>query len=211
MEAGMTRNSVVLFAGVAALAGLLAGCRVEKTTNGDSKDVKIVTPFGGMNVKTNDQDVLGEIGLPAYPGAVAVNKDDDEHKSANVDMSFGGFKLRVKVASFHTDDPTDKVEAFYRNGMRQYGDAILCQNDRPVGSPAKTAEGLTCSNTQNGHVVVESPSSHKIELKAGSEQHQHLVTVDPDGSGTKFSLVSLDLPGKFTYDSDDGDNTGRRQ
>jgi len=207
----MTTKSFVLFAGAAALAGLLAGCRVEKTTNGDSKNVNITTPFGGMHVKTNDADVLSEIGLPAYPGAVAVNKDDDEHKSANVDMNFGGFKLRVKVASFHTDDSTDKVEAFYRNGMKQYGDAVLCQNNQPVGSPAKTAEGLTCSNTQNGHVVVESPINHKMELKAGSEQHQHIVTIDPDGGGTKFSLVALDLPGKITYDDDDTDNSDKRQ
>ncbi len=210
----MTRNSVVLFAGAAALAGLLAGCRVEKTTNGDSKDVNIATPFGGMNVKTNDKDVLGSIGLPAYPGAVAVTEDkgNDHAHSADVDMSFGGFKLRVKTADYRTDDSTDKVEAFYRNGLKMFGDVITCQDNQPVGSPAKTAEGLTCSNTKNGHVVVESPSSHKIELKAGSEQHQHIVTIDPDGGGTKFGLVVLDLPGKITYDSDDdSDNNDHRQ
>jgi hypothetical protein len=95
--------------------------------------------------------------------------------------------------------------------MKQYGDAVLCQNNQPVGSPAKTAEGLTCSNTQNGHVVVESPTNHKMELKAGSEQHQHIVTIDPDGGGTKFSLVALDLPGKITYDDDDTDNSDKRQ
>jgi hypothetical protein len=200
----MTKRFLVLFAGVAALA-MLAGCRVEKTTNGDSKDVQIVTPFGGMNVKTNDANSLEGIGLPSYPGAVAVNKDDDNHKSADVDMSFGGFKLRVKVATFHSDDPAAKVEAFYRNGMKQYGDVIACLRNQPVGSPAKTAEGLTCSNNSsyNGHVTVEdSPSSHKMELKAGSEQHQHIVTIDPDGGGAKFSLVALDLPGKITYDGD---------
>jgi hypothetical protein len=202
MEVGMTMRSVVLFAGVAALAGMLAGCRVEKTSNGDSKDVKIETPFGGMNVKTNDADVLSGIDLPGYPGAVAVNKDDKDHHSADVDMSFGGFKLRVKAADFRTDDSTDKVEAFYRNGLKRFGDVIGCRNDQPVGSQTKTAEGLTCSNTKNGHVVVDSPNTHKLELKAGSEQHQHLVTIDPDGGGTKFSLVALDLPGNVSYDGD---------
>jgi hypothetical protein len=203
MEAGMTKRLVVLLAGLATVSGLLAGCRVEKTTNGDSKDVKIVTPFGGMNVKTNDADVLGAIGLPAYPGAVAVNKDDKDHHSADVDMNFGGFKLRVKAADFHTDDSTDKVEAFYRNGLKRFGDVIGCRNNKPVGSPAKTPEGLTCDNTHNSHVSVDNDSSsHKLELKAGSEQHQHLVTIDQDGSGTKFGLVVLDLPGKISYDGD---------
>jgi hypothetical protein len=186
MEAVMARNSVVLFASLAALAGLLAGCRVEKTTNGDSKDVQIVTPFGGMN------------------------KDDDKHKSADVNMSFGGFKLRVKVAGFRTDDSTDKVVAFYRDGLKKFGDVISCHDNQPMGSPAKTSEGLGCDNNHGGHVTVEDkPSTHLIELKAGSEQHQHIVTIDPDGGGTKFSLVALDLPGKITYDSDE--NTDKRQ
>lgn len=207
----MTMKSVALFAGAAALAGLLAGCRVEKTTNGDSKDVNIATPFGGMHVKTNDADVLSGIDLPGYPGAVAMNKDDKDHHSADVDMSFGGFKLRVKAADFRTDDAPDKVESFYRNGLKRFGDVIACRNDQPIGTPARTPEGLTCSNTKNGHVVVDSPDSHKLELKAGSEQHQHLVTIDPDGGGTKFSLVALDLPGKVTFDSDSDDNSDKRQ
>jgi predicted small secreted protein len=205
MEAGMTMRSFVLCASVAALSGLLAGCRVEKTTNGDSKDVKIVTPFGGMNVKTNDADALAGIDLPAYPGAVAVKKDsgNDDNHSANVDMSFGGFKLKVKVAAFRTDDSPDKVESFYRDGMKRFGDVIVCKNNQPIGSPAKTGEGLTCDNKHGGHVSVNNDTSnHLMELKAGSEQHQHLVTMDQDGGGTKFSLVVLDLPGKISYDGD---------
>lgn len=201
----MTTKSVVLFAGAAALAGLLAGCRVEKTTNGDSKDVKIVTPFGGMNVKTNDADVLSSINLPAYPGAVSVQEDtgNDHSHSADVDMSFGGFKLRVKAADYRTDDAPDKVEAFYRNGLKRFGDVITCQNNQAVGSPTKTGEGLGCDNQHGGHVSVNNDtSSHLMELKAGSEQHQHLVTIDQSGSGTKFGLVVLDLPAKISYDGD---------
>ena len=206
----MTKRSVVLFAGVVGLAAMLAGCRVEKTSNGDGKDVKIVTPFGGMNVKTNDADVLSGIDLPGYPGAVAVNKGDKDHHSADVDMNFGGFKLRVKAADFRTNDSTDKVEAFYRNGLKRFGEVIACRNNKSLGSPAKTPEGLTCENTHNNHVTVDNDSSgHKMELKAGSEQHQHLVTIDQDGGGTKFSLVALDLPGKVSFDRD-GDSDKRQ-
>jgi predicted small secreted protein len=208
MEAGM-RSSVVLFAGVAALAAMLAGCRVEKSTHGDGKDVNISTPFGGMHVKTNGADVLASIGLPAYPGAQAVNDDGDDNRSADVDMSFGGFQLRVKAAKYRTDDSPEKVEAFYRDGMKRFGDVITCQNNQVVGSPAKTAEGLGCDNKHGGHVTVDdSPSKHKRELKAGSEQHQHIVEIEPDGGGTKIGLVVLDLPGKMTSGSENDD---RRQ
>jgi hypothetical protein len=201
----MMRNSIAALAAMVVAAMLVAGCHVEENEHGDSKDVKIVTPFGGMNVKTNDADVVGSMGLPAYPGAVAVNKDDDKHHSADVDMSFGDFKLRVKEASFRTDDATDKVEAFYRDGLRRFGGAIACRNNQAVGSPVATAEGLTCDNKHGGHVNVDdSSSNHQLELKAGSEHHQHIVTIDPDGGGTKFSLVAVDLPGNITFGDESG-------
>lgn len=203
----MRTQQIAVWAAMGVAAMLMAGCHVEENQHGDSKDVKIVTPFGGMNVTTNDKDVLASIGLPAYPGAVAVNKDDDKDRSADVDMSFGDYKLRVKVANFRTDDSMDKVEAFYRDGLRRYGGAIACRNNLAVGSPATTAEGLTCNNTHDKHVTVDNPGTHQLELKAGSERHQHIVTIDPDGGGTKFSLVVLDLPGNMG----DGDNGGKRE
>jgi hypothetical protein len=195
----MRTQRIAVWAAMGVAAMLMAGCHVEENEHGDSKDVKIVTPFGGMNVTTNDKDVLASIGLPAYPGAVAVNKDDDKDRSADVDMSFGEFQLRVKVANYRTNDATDKVEAFYRDGLRRYGGAIACRRNQPVGSPAMTAEGLTCDSKHGGHVNVDdNPGNHELELKAGSEHHQHIVTIDPDGGGTKFSLVALDLPGNVT-------------
>lgn len=203
----MTKTSVARLAAMAALAGLLGGCHVEKTTNGDGKDVKIETPFGGMKVKTNEADVLSNIDLPAYPGAVAVNKDDKDHHSADVDMSFGGFTLRVKAADYRTDDSPDKVEAFYRNGLKRFGAVIACRNNKAIGSPASTPDGLTCDNTHNSHISVDdSGGSHKLELKAGSEKRQHLVTIDQDGSGTKFTLVALELPGHFSSEDADEDH-----
>ena len=48
---------------------LVAGCHVDEHKNGDSDNVKIETPFGGLQVRTNDAAVLADIGLPAYPGA----------------------------------------------------------------------------------------------------------------------------------------------
>ena len=206
----MRTRQIAVWAALGVAAMLVAGCHVEENQHGDSKDVKIVTPFGGMNVTTNDANVLASIGLPAYPGAVAANKDDDKDRSADVDMSFGDYKLRVKVASFRTGDATDKVEAFYRDGLRRFGGAIACHDNQAVGSPATTAEGLTCDNKHSGHVNVnDSSGDHQLELKAGSEHHQHIVTIDPDGGGTKFSLVALDLPGNISFGDDNGGD--RRQ
>jgi hypothetical protein len=192
----------------AGMAGaLLAGCRVETDKHGDGKDVKISTPFGGLQVKTNDANVLESIGLPAYPGAEVLKKDDDDG-AADVNMSFGSFQLRVKASSYRTDDSPEKVEAFYRSGMKRFGDVIACRDDRVVGTPVRTFEGLTCDDQKEGHIMVQDdPSKHKLELKAGSKQHQHIVEIDGDGGGTKIGLVALDLPGKMDSDGEGGKGT----
>jgi hypothetical protein len=209
MEAGMTRNSVVLFAGAAALAGLLAGCRVEKTTHGDSKDVDISTPFGGLKVKTNQPDVLAEIGLPAYPGAIAFKNDDaNKDTSADVNMNFGNFHLRVRAADYRTGDSPDKVQAFYLDAMKRRGDVIVCRNSQPVGQPDHTSEGLTCDTHEGAHVTVEdNRGTHQLELRSGSKEHQRIVSITPDAGGARFGLVVLDLPGHFGGGDDGGDDT----
>jgi hypothetical protein len=197
--------SLTAFAGLAVVAALLAGCRVETDKHGDGKDVKIETPFGGLQVKTNDADVLASLGLPGYPGAQPAKKHGDDDGSADVNIGFGGLQMRVKAAKYRTGDSPDKVEAFYRNGMRRYGDVIACRNGNAVGSPVRTAEGLTCDSAHSNHISVDDDSKHELELKAGSKRYQHIVAIDSDGGGTKFSLVSLDLPGDFTggKESDD--------
>ena len=180
----------------AAVAGLFsaAGCHVDTDKHGDSKNVNISTPFGGLHVRTNDAAALENIGLAAYPGAtpVAKNKDQD---SADVDMHFGSFQLRVKAATYHTDDPMDKVEAFYRNDMKRFGDVIACRGNKTVGEPDHTMAGLTCQDTNHKHISVGDSDDHnEFHLKAGSPHHQHIVGLQPDHGGTKFALVALDLP-----------------
>jgi hypothetical protein len=183
---------------VVAMVGtmVMSGCRVESNKHGDNDNVKIATPFGGMQVKTNDATVLEGMGLPAYPGATLVKKGKD-NGAADVNMNFGPFHLRVKAASYRTADSPDKVEAFYRKALAQYGDVIQCSDDKHVGEPQHTAEGLTCDNDKKQHVTIDDDMSRKMELKAGSKQHQHIVAINPDGSGTKLGLVALDLPGDF--------------
>ena len=75
---------------------------------------------------------------------------------------------------------------------------IQCENNKPVGSPTRTADGLTCDNDKENHISESGYQSGKVELKAGSKQHQHIVAVDPEGTGTKFGLVALDLPGHIS-------------
>jgi hypothetical protein len=141
-----------------------------------------------------------------YPGAELVKKDKN-NGAADVNMSFGSFQLRVKAASYRTQDNPGQVKAFYSKALGRYGDVIECQNNKTVGTPTRTAEGLSCDNGKENHVYVNDDESGKLELKAGSKQHQHIVAIDPEGNGTKFGLVMLDLPGHLTVGDNDNQHT----
>ena len=184
------------------------GCRVESAKNGASDDVRIATPFGGMHVKTNESVAAESIGIPVYPGAILIKKNDSGHDNdaADINMSFGGFQMRIKALSYQSDDDADKIAVFYRDALKKYGDVIRCEHGSPVGTPTQTSQGLTCDNKKNNHMSVGGRGSGNMELKTGSEQHQHIVALDREGSGTKIGLVALDLPGHLSLgDNGDGD------
>uniref|UniRef100_A0A7V4XRQ1 Uncharacterized protein n=1 Tax=Acidobacterium capsulatum TaxID=33075 RepID=A0A7V4XRQ1_9BACT len=189
-------SAIVRLACVLTAAGclLVTGCKVDvhKSTNGDNKDVKIQTPFGGMNVQSN-QTTATSLGLPTYPGAQMVT-DDGDNKSANVEMGFGPFHLVVKVVHYQTSNPRKDVVEFYRKALSQFGTVIACNNDTPVGTPTRTNEGLTCDES-HGHTHVDlHDSDNGYNLRAGSPHHQWIVGFKDNGPGTRFSLVELELP-----------------
>ena len=202
----MQNKKTFVVATLIAATVLASGCRIESDKRNGNDNVKIATPFGGMTVKTNDAAVVDGLGLPVYPGAELVKKDKN-NGAADVNMSFGSFQLRVKAASYRTTDSPDQVTAFYRKALGRYGDVIQCQNDKAVGTPTRTAEGLTCDNEKENHISVNDDMSGKMELKAGSKQHQHIAAIDPEGNGTKFGLVALDLPGHLSFGDKDDQHT----
>lgn len=172
----------------------VTGCRiqVDKSKNGEDKNVKIDTPMGGLHVST-DQITGADVGLPVYPGAQIV-ADKENDKSADIHMGFGKFQLRVKVVNYSTPDPQDKVLAFYGKALGRYGDVVKCDGNNAVGTPTVTREGLTCGSS--GHSAnVKIDQDEGLNLRAGSKHHQHIVGFkNGDGNGTKFALIELELP-----------------
>jgi hypothetical protein len=201
MRSNTFLNAAGLFACFALAAGL-AGCRVhvDKGANGEDKDVRVDTPFGGIHVNT-DQTTAADLGLPVYPGAqVAPDKDND--KSADIHMGFGEWELRIKVVNYTAADSQDKVVAFYKNALGRFGNVITCQDNNPVGTPTATAEGLTCSDSGQNVQIDDHGQNYGyhsghggFELKAGSKRHQHIVGFESSAPGqTRFALVAVDLP-----------------
>jgi hypothetical protein len=170
------------------------GCkvRVDKSGDGDGGNVKIATPFGSIAVNKG-QATASDVGLPAYPGST-LRKDDNGDNSAKVDLGFGSWRLKVRVASYATADSREQVVDFYRKALNQYGGVITCAGNKPVGTPERTGEGLTCSDDDRDRTQHAS-NSDDLELKAGSKHHQHIVALKAQNAAeTRFTLIALDLP-----------------
>ena len=161
-----------------AIGFMLPACSIHKSEEGDKKDVKIETPFGGMQVKA-DEKKPADTGLAQYPGSRLKDRGDDTH-TANVDMNFGPFGMKVAAATYLTDDSEDKVLDFYRKEMSKYGKVVECKG----GSIDDHNDELVCSPSKHGE---------EIELGAGNKMRRRIVGVKKNGNQTEFSLVYLQL------------------
>lgn len=209
---------------IAALAMVLAiagttGCNIESHGHGDNKNVKIATPFGGLQVRTNESVVVTGIGLPVYPGATIVKKNESDDGAVDLNMSFGSFQFKVKAASYRTPDSPEKVLNFYKKELARFGSVIQCLHDHPVGTPTHTDEGLTCEDDDHhdsDHININKGDlsdngNDATSLKVGSKRRRHVVEIHPDGVGSKFGLVLLELPVDFHSDNGDKDPQSERK
>jgi len=182
---------------VAAFA-LLAGCSIHEQKSADNKDKKvdIKTPFG--NLKVNNQVDPKDTGLPVYPGARQVAHNDHDSDAANVNISVGDFSLKVVAVKFESDDSPDKVLSFYRDKVKAYGASgkyLECHGlDIQVNGGSFSSHDddnekeLSCGKHE-GH-------GDSTELKAGTPDRQHVVSVKPKGNGSEFALVYVNKSGK---------------
>ena len=200
--------------GTAIVAGAcllwVSGCSVQDRKNGKAENVQLHTPIGSLDVRT---DALHgpDVGLPAYPGAVETGNHGNDSGSADIHMSFGSWRLNVKAIEYHSADPEDKVIDFYKKAMGAYGDVLTCKDKTAVGEPSKTREGLSCANdheydvnlktdSQKSGISVSSGMHGHVKLLAGSPDNQHIVEFSSTSSGTKFSVVLVQLPKKNSTD-----------
>jgi len=180
-----------------AVAGMMAmtfaACSIsvkDRDKDGNSK-VDIDTPLGGIHV--DEQADVRETGLDVYPGArIKPKSDDGESKSANVNISSGLFGLKVVAVEYESADAPQKVLTFYRAQLKKYGTVIECHSDRKasdvkVNSGKDNGRPVSCEGDGHGSVT---------ELKTGTEEDQHVVSVEPEGNGSDFALVYVRTRGK---------------
>ena len=171
----------------------LAGCTIQtKHEEGSDheKNVKIETPLGGMNVRTDNVEAK-DTGMSVFPGAKLKERDEDGHndKKANVNIDTPWFGLKVVALSYESSESQEKIWEYYKKELSKYGRVLECKpGSSDMDLTAKDDEELTCRESKKGHAKYSSDSGH-MELKVGTANKQRIVALKPSGSGTEFSLV----------------------
>lgn len=193
-----TINSYLSIALMLAAFALLPGCSVnvkDRGENGSSK-VDINTPVGAIHVDENAD--ARDTGLPVYPGARPKPKGNDgDKKNANVNLSAFGFGLKVVAVEYESDDPPSKIIGYYKDQLKRYGDVLQCR-----GTRAKIDDDVPVIGGKKGYVVGgklkcdDDDSGKTVELKAGTDDNQRIVSVDPASKGSDFTIVWVRVRGK---------------
>jgi hypothetical protein len=175
-------------AGVAALPAFAQ----DSSSHNDNFDVH--SSVGDLHVGS-DADAR-KIGLPLYPGArPKADKDHDgDSNQANLSLFTESFGFKLVVASYDSDDAPPKILDFYRDKLKKYGKVLECHTqkhggDAQVHDDKDHGNQLRCDGDNSGPVT---------ELKAGMEDDQHLVAVEPhdSGKGSTLTLLYIHARGK---------------
>jgi len=177
------------------LPAFAAACRIlfpvcAAAQNSGDKNFDVRSSVGDLHARS-DADPR-EVGLPVYPGA-RVKRDDtsNDKNSANLAILTSAFGMKLVVINYVSNDAPDKIIAFYRNKLKKYGKVLECRGDNegPHVQVHENSKELTCEDDDKG--------GH-IELKVGTQDNQHMVTVEAgkSGSGSTFALVYVRARGK---------------
>jgi hypothetical protein len=192
----MRKNNSLLAYLLACVVGtglIFSACsiNVQKEKNGKDKQVDIRTPMGAIHV-SKDVDAA-DVGLTVYPGARLKPKDEGgDDKSANVNISGFGYGLKVVALEYQSNDPPDKLISYYKDQLKKYGDVLVCHTSRHL----ELNETRDDFNHGSRALTCDSNSGNNTELKVGTKDNQHIVAIEPQGSGSSFALVFVRTHGK---------------
>ena len=173
------------------LSTLLAACSIHvDDKEKEAQKVDIQTPLANLKVDTSQTST--DNGIPVYPGATARPAEGDDQHRANVNISAMGFGVKVVANEYVTPDSPEKVKAFYLDKLKKFGSVLECKG---TGSH-RDHHGDWNSDQGDKPVTCGDGNTPGWELKTGTEHNQHLVAIKPDGSGTSFGTVLIQIHGK---------------
>lgn len=132
-----------------------------------------------------------DVGLPIYPGARPHKDKEDEKPSAKFGLWGSSFAFKLAVVKLESNDSPQSVATFYKKALAKYGKVLDCGaassqvGDKDKGED-KSSKQLTCEG--------DKPKPGEMEFKAGTKEKQHIVGIQPNGSGSLFQLVYVESP-----------------
>jgi hypothetical protein len=188
MNKMILRSSATLLAVFIGL--LLAGCTVH-VDDKDNKNPKVDIQTPLANLKVDTSEASSDNGIPVYPGARPRPKDGGDNHRANVNIAAMGFGLKVIAAEYESDDSPDKVKGFYQDKLGKWGDVVVCKGHNDNGKSVDIhgdhgSQKVSCGDSRGDG----------WELKVGTNDNQHIVSIQPEGKGTRFGTVLLQTHGK---------------
>ena len=190
------KNAVAALALATLIALPACTVNVKKGENGEEKKVDIETPVGGIHVDKGAD--ARDTGLSVYPGAKLKKEETDGEKSANVNISAGAFGLKVVAIEFLSDDSPDKVAAYYKDQLKRFGTILECHTTNRHGDAGDFDVHLGKDDDKgSSQLSCENSTGNTLELKVGTKQSQHIVSISPQekGKGTDFALVFVQTRG----------------
>jgi hypothetical protein len=190
----MVRRDRVAWAVVVGMIVFVAACRVnvKKSESGEDKKVDIETPVGAIHV--NKGVDVRDTGLLVYPGAQE-KKTGNEGGSANVNIASSFFGLKVVAIEYLSDDPPEKVAAYYKDQLKKYGAILECHTGNAHKYPSDV--DVKVGDEKDKKLSCEHDYGSTLELKVGTKDNQHVVSISPQdkGKGTDFALVFVQTRG----------------
>ena len=162
---------------VLGLLPVTAGCgiSVDEDEGGRNKKVNITSPMGSVSVNA-DTDEPPDTGLTVHAGARALEGED--HENANVSIDGGFFGLKVAVARYEDEASTDAIVDYYKKELAKFGAVTQCRGNLDF------KDSLAAPRCKER-------SRDEIQLGAGREADNHIVSIKPRGNGSEFTLIHV--------------------
>jgi len=127
-----------------------------------------------------------DLGLPLYPGSRRHKDKDEDSPAANLGLWGGGSGFKLAVLKMESDDSPDKVADYYKKALAKYGKVLDCSHPSPAEVDATrntSPKPISCGD--------DKPEKGGMLFKAGTQEKQHIVAIQPNGHGSLYQLVYL--------------------
>jgi hypothetical protein len=184
----------IVLAGITALAAIsLMG--QENAQKGTSKDkelsVTVHGPETDAGLIVSARATAKEVGLPIYPGSIPHKDQDKDNDSPAAKLGLWGtsFGFKLVVLKMESKDAPRKVADYYQKALAKYGKILDCTNAaQSQQAKDENSEKLTCGD--------DKPETGGMLFKAGTKEKQHIVGVQPNGTGAVFQLLYVEARGE---------------